>query len=60
MQYITSGITTNPAHEEKGESEQEEIVRKDDDFDQYVHSISNDPLLSSIRSHRSFDEELIL
>lgn len=60
MQYITSGITTNPAHEEKGIAESELIMPKDDDFNQYVHSISNDPLLSSIRSHRSFEEEVIL
>ena len=60
MQYITSGITTNPAHEERGFAESELIIRKDDDFDQFVHSMSNDPLLGSIRSPRSFEEEMIL
>ena len=60
MHYITSGLTTNPAHEEKGLLEEEPIFRKEDDFDKFVQSISNDPLLSSIRSPRSYEEEVVL
>ena len=60
MHYISSGLTTNPAHEEKAQNESEFVIPKEEDFNQFVHSISNDPLLSSMRSHRSYEDEIIL